>query len=213
MVPSRSWSDNFKSWSLNEDSTTSQAHFCSIMNKYHYFVTYKTLSDSLFLQVPSDCPQKGNEQVTSLVACLRVQVWRLFAGRERREVHFPSGCWTYWQPHVWPGLACERSAAIPLGLSKDCFKYLRWALRLYILCNSSAIHEKLLKWDFSIAYMRGNIWQPDRENQIFLEKLYPKVQLFCHTFLSLSQGWKVFGSKNCRACKRHGFPAWRVRWT
>jgi len=52
---------------------------------------------------------------------------------------------------------------------------------------------------------RKHLATRQRKPDFFRTCFIPKVQLFCHTFLSLSQGWKVFGSNNCRACKRHGF--------
>lgn len=54
-------------------------------------------------------------------------------------------------------------------------------------CCSYAIHEKWLKGDFSIAYVGGGIWQPDREKQIFLgDALSPKYNCFVtHFFRSL----------------------------
>lgn len=73
----------------------------------------------------------------------------------------------------------------PLGLRKDCFKYLRWAFRPDIFHNSYPIHEKLLKWDFPIAYVGGSIWQPDREKQIYFflgDALSPKYNCFVTRF-------------------------------
>lgn len=76
----------------------------------------------------------------------------------------------------------------PLSLRKYCFKYSRWAFRLYIFVNSYSIHEKLLKWDFSIAYVGGSIWQPDREKtDIFWDASSQSAIVLSHISFPLSR--------------------------
>lgn len=101
-----------------------------------------------------------------------------------------------YSPWVWENIVLNTQD----GLSGYTF------LLTVILFMRSCSNEtfQLLMWEEAF----GN---QTEKKQIFFEMLHPKVQLFCHTFLSLSQGWEVFGSKNCRVCTRQGFPAWRVR--
>lgn len=141
------------------------------------------------------------------VVGLRTQVWQVFSGRGRTKGHIPSGCLPYRQPYIQPELAYERrSAAIPLGSKKRLFQILMMGFQ-----TIRFLQQFYYSWEvaqmrlFNCLCGRKHLATGQRKPDFFRRCFIPKAQLFCHTFLSLSQGWKVFGSNNCRACKRHGF--------
>lgn len=114
-------------------------------------------------------------------------------------------CLSYQQLYMQPELSVrEGQQLFPLSLRIDClntFDGLSDHSFLLQLCYSWEVAQRRL---FNCLCGRRHLATRQRKTDFFRRCLILKVQLFCHTFLSVSQGGKVFGSNNCGACKSHG---------
>lgn len=193
--------------SLNNGSTASQALCGTSMNYRVLSYIWNSSSnlkklDSGLLWMSCDWPKKGQPHS-----------WSESSGvvgvcRKRWDENSSSKCCLcYQQPYIQPELPCERrSAAIPLGSENRLFKYLWWACRPYIFAAVMLFLRSGSKETFQLLMWEGAFDNQTEKTRFFFRRcLIHKVQLFCHTFLSVSQGWKDSGSSNCGACKRHGF--------